>query len=244
MDQLAERIDDLEATSGGDSTHTDTFANRPAASNAGDLFLPSNGFMIERDTGADWVPWGPIFPLTRPPAIATFTWINQETATAVETNGGIHLSAPAASGDDVRLLKITAPATPYTVTALILPQIHLINYNQIGLAFRQSSDGKLVMFNFSGQSGGYFRFAKFNSPTSYSAEYSNVYLGSRDWFWLRIADNGTDRLCSWSANGIDFITVHSIGRTDFLTADEVGFYANANNASLGCGLTLLSWKVA
>ena len=75
---------------GGDSTFTDTYANEPAAGNDGDLFLPSNGFHLERDTGAAWVPWGPIFPMTKPPALSTWAWINQGTATADETNGGIY----------------------------------------------------------------------------------------------------------------------------------------------------------
>ena len=51
---------------GGDSSYTAAYGSRPAAGNDGDLFLPNNGFYLERDTGAAWVPWGPIHPLTAP----------------------------------------------------------------------------------------------------------------------------------------------------------------------------------
>jgi hypothetical protein len=62
--------------------------------------------------------------------------------------------------------------------------------------------------------------------------------------FIRIADNGTNRLCSYSVDGQNWFQFHSVGRTDFLTATEVGFFANDASNTYECGITLLSWKEA
>lgn len=242
FDQLAERVTDLEAGGGGggDSTHTAVYASRPAASNAGDLFLPSNGVVIERDTGAAWVPWGPLFPMATPPTVASLAWVNQGAATADETNGGIYLLAPANASYSLKMLTKAAPATPYTVTAWILPQVHIVNYNSVGLCWRQSSDGKIVYFGRSGPEG--LIVQKATNPTTFSASYLARGLSAWGAICLRIADDGTNRKCFWSLDGQHFHQFHSVGRTDFLTADEVGFYAQSQNATYPAGVTLLSWK--
>jgi hypothetical protein len=61
---------------------------------------------------------------------------------------------------------------------------------------------------------------------------------------MRIADTGTSRICSWSADGQNWHDLHSIGRTDFLTADEVGFYVNSQSATYPAACTLISWAQA
>lgn len=55
-------------------------------------------------------------------------------------------------------------------------------------------------------------------------------------------DDGTNRICSLSNNGRNWWVFHSVGRTDFLTADHVGFYVSDNGSSRATGLTLLSWR--
>jgi len=62
---------------------------------------------------------------------------------------------------------------------------------------------------------------------------------------MRIADNNTNRICSVSADGQNWIEVHSVGRTDFLTADQVGFMIRPTNSAtpnIGTGVSVLSWK--
>jgi hypothetical protein len=58
--------------------------------------------------------------------------------------------------------------------------------------------------------------------------------------FLQIGDDGTNRLVKFSADGQNFETFHSIGRTDFLTADEWGFYVSAPDTTYAIGLTVLS----
>jgi len=222
---------------------TDTYANIPAASNDGDLFLPSNGFVLERDTGAAWVPWGPIFPLTKA-NLSDFAWINQEGATAVETNGAICIIAPANSGGDLRILKKAAPATPYVVTALLWPLLMNTNYGSVGLCFIQSSDSKVQILSTS--EAGPIQVSKYSNTSTFSASYGaytpNILSNSRG-LWFRIADDGTNRICSISADGINFTQLHTVSRTDYLTADEIGFFAESANTTYQAINVLLSWKV-
>lgn len=176
------------------------------------------------------------------PALSNFAWINQGTATAAENGDGIYLLAPAVSGDNLRVLKKSAPATPYTITAMILPMYYPQNYNQCGLCWRQSSDGKLVTFDVSNNGGLKLETLKFNGPSSFNAAYTQIGFNYICPIWLRIADDGTNRITSWSLDGYNFMQVYSVGRTDFMTADEVGFYANSCNGTYPAAIKLLSWK--
>jgi hypothetical protein len=222
---------------------TAAYASRQAAAKAGRLFLPSNGFVIERDTGSAWGPWGPVFPFVAP-INADFSDFNSPSITT--TNGGVFLSIPASASSSLRGRDKATPTVPYTITAAFL--LNLIAANTIdtlGLVF---SDGtKYASFGVgynTGVDGGYYLLSgKWNTATSYSANYTATpfsQFGSV--VWLRIADNNTNRVCSISGDGVNFITFHSIGRTDFLTATRVGWGGSVANASNAAGATLLSWR--
>jgi hypothetical protein len=222
---------------------TAAHASRQAAAKAGRIFLPNNGFYVERDTGAAWTSWGPIFQCT-PPVSGDFAWDNQGTATEDTTYGGSYILAPPVAGAAVslRLRYKSAPATPYTITALLLPHINQYNYNGCGLAFRESATGKIATCSFIYSGGWKIEIDKFINSTTYSATYTSWLTKSPSFIWLKIADNGTNRTGSWSMDGKHWHEVHSIGRTDFLTADQVGYFAQSQNATYPGGITLLSWK--
>jgi hypothetical protein len=231
------------APGGGDSTYTDTYANIPAASNDGDLFFPSDGKTMFRDTGAAWTPWGPLLPFTDPPA-AGWGWVNQGSATVDTTKGGIYLEDTTGAGGQVRA-RTRSITPPYVITAALLPAYtYGASINAVGLIFRQSSDGKLIVFHLQG--GGTLQITKFSSPTVGVANYLSVAWNTAfmptPLLILRIEDDNTNRKCYWSWDGTNFTLIHSVGRTDFLTADEVGFHMLVNNASTTVGQWLLSWE--
>jgi hypothetical protein len=226
----------------GDSTTTAAYASRPAASNDGNLFLPSDGFQIERDTGSVWAPWGPIFPLTAP-VDGDFSWVNQGGASVSTTKGGIFLLGPAGTGVNLRCRVKSAPATPYTITAAFLPRVPGVDFAGAGLLFRQSSDGKMASIGIGHSANVSIDVNKWTNATTFSAQYAS--LTTKTFYsptFLRITDNGTNRICSWSNDGQNFLQIHSVGRTDFLTADQVGFFVNAQQATWDVAMTLLSWK--
>ena len=227
------------APGGGDSTYTDTYANIPAASNDGDLFFPSDGFSAYRDTGAAWASWGPLHPFTTPPAVATFTWVNQGGATAVETYGGIHLYAPSGAGNNTRALVVATGGTPWVVTLSYIPHTWGVNYNVVGVIVRESGTNEEERFFYNGnyQIG----VNRMTNPTTYnSTPFTELGL-NRPSFW-RVSDDGTNRSWYVSPDGQNWYLTVQYGRTTFLTADEVGIFVESNHATWAVGLTLLSWE--
>src|SRR4030067_314759 len=226
----------------GDSAYTNIYANRPAASNDGNLFFPSDGFVVERDTGAAWVPWGPLFPLIAP-IIGDFSWINQGGATLDTSKGGMIIEAPA-STTNLRIQKKPAPGTPYTIDMLFQLRLMGTNYPHAGFCWRESSSGKLVSIDIVIDTNiPKFQSNKWNSPTSYNSTYSNVIdamVGQM--LWIRITDDGVTRNGYTSSDGQHWIEIFSQGHTDFMTPDEVGFYMDTNNSGYAQSITLLHWK--
>lgn len=232
---------------------SDSYATLNAASlNEGVVGFPTDGMFFVRHGAAAKEWWGPDYPFT-PPVDGDFAWVNQEGASVDTTYGGIHLNAPAGgTGADLRIRVKTAPSTPYTITAFLLPNIINKPFHSYGLLFRESGTGELHVFDIvaaqsaSGAQNQYLvlRSGKFNSPTSFNASYQEVVMPQ--WLnWLQISDDGVNRICRISPNGRHWSVIHSIGRTDFLTADQVGFYAGAENSvtpNLDVSVTLLSWK--
>ncbi len=225
---------------------TAAYGSRQAAAKAGRLFLPNDGFYIERDTGSAWASWGPIHPFTAPVS-GDFAWINQGGASVKTTEGGIYIEASAGAGQNLRIRKKAAPGVPYVITAYVSPLSLSLN-NTMGITFRQSSDGKLHALLLAGRSGdGVSLYSyKYTNPTTLSASYALFDLG--DFLpegaphFLRIADDNTNRICSISHDGQNFKDFHTVGRTDFLTADEVGFFVNSVDGTYSAGMTLLHWE--
>lgn len=184
------------------------------------------------------------------PIDANYAWINQGGASIVSTSvqgaSGLFLRGPVSSGVNLRIRKKSAPATPYTVTAAVLAYAMAVNFQDVGICFRESSSGKVHAFGaVTGTNLWQLGSLKYTNPTTFSASY--VAPGGNfcaQTLWLRIADNGTNRICSYSLDGQNFITLHTVGRTDFLTADEIGFFVNDQTNTYEVGCVLLSWVEA
>src|SRR5205823_4326526 len=95
------------------------YASFPSSPVTGDVYRSEmHGW---RYSGSAWVPFGPLFPLADP-NLQTFAWVNQGAATVSNTYGGIFVSCATNSGSHgIRIRKKAAPATPYTITAYVLP---------------------------------------------------------------------------------------------------------------------------
>jgi hypothetical protein len=175
-----------------------------------------------------------------PPVLGDFSWVNQDIATANEVNGVIHLSKAALAASSYNILKKAAPATPYVVTTLVRPIVMPVAYSSAGLCFRESGSGKLHIFHLSTATA--LVSGTFSSPTVWAGTYGTFPVPYPQEFWMRIADDGVNRICSWSPDGVYWFLLHSVARANYLTADEVGFCIDAQNLTYGVGLDLLSWK--
>jgi len=213
------------------------YSSQPAAGNSGAVYFPTDSWSIQRDNGSAWKHWGPLYNLNMSKTVSDFAWINQETATATDTKGGIVMTPPVGTGSSINLLKRTAPATPYTITAGGILNAVGTNSLRMGLCFRQSSDGKIV-YHAIGYGGSNWKIEgfKFTNATTYSGAtyYSYEFMPMGGMIWCRIADDGANRITSISSDGQNFVDIHSVTRTDYLTADEIGIAVDCNNASLIC----------
>lgn len=229
----------------GNSTSTGAVGSEPGSPTTGDIYLPNNGFGLERYSGSAWVPWGPLFPFAAP-VNGDFAWVNQGSASVTTTNGGIFLRAPVSSGVNLRLRKKSAPATPYTITAAFLPSVVASNYQSCGLFFRESGSGKLETWETNASTGSFQRVAnRFTDATTYSATAISIPdLRAGGLCFLRIGDDGANRKAWVSADGQNWILLFTVARTTFLTANEVGFFVNDQTNTYEVGMTLLSWVQA
>ena len=118
---------------------TGAIASRDAAGQAGRLYLPTEG-LVSQDSGLAW----DMMPYHRftPPASGDFTWVNQGSATVADTKGMMVLTTPSvASGESLRCLVKSAPATPYEITVAMLaqsPGYSTNNVSQFGICWRES----------------------------------------------------------------------------------------------------------
>lgn len=234
----------LGAGGSGATISTGVDASKPS-SPSGDLYLPSDGVQLYRPNGSNPIPWGPIFPLTAP-IDGDFSWVNQGGASVSTTNGGIYLNGPAGAGNNVRLRVKSAPPTPYNIDAAFLMNSYPIDNTCAGLLFRNSGAATVAMIRLVhvAADGGFVVYvSKWTNSTTFSANY----VGPLRWptpslIYFRITDDGANRISYISSNGQNWIQVHSVGRTDFLTADQVGFGVESFNATGPAAMHLLHWK--
>jgi hypothetical protein len=241
---LGVRWGSVGSTSGANAISATAVGSEPGSPATGDLDLYTNGFVAARYSGSAWAQWGPLFPLAAPPT-SGWSWVNQGSATVTTTNGGIVIYDPTVDGSvNYRVRTRTAPSTPYTITALLLATITAKNFSGVGIGFRQSSDGKMHLLRNIFVSGWQLDSTKITNATTDLAAYTSLQFSGWTYpIWLRIQDNGTNRICSFSMDGVNYLVLHTVGRTDHLTADEVCFWAAARNGSFGCYANLVSWAV-
>jgi hypothetical protein len=225
----------------------DTYANiaaaTPGANEVGKMAFSTNSLYSARWNGSAWQWFYNNSPVTLPPT-AGWTWDNQGTATETQAGGYLYLNAPAVSGGNSRVRYRTAPAAPWTLTALVNANVNHLSNQQVGILVRGSGSGKLYLFGpgASAAASQTTQVVKNNNPTSWSGTPSSLNgpLPTAP-MWLQITDNNTDLLFSYSRDGINFSQVYQDTRASFLTPDQIGYFAETQSTSLLASLTLLSW---
>lgn len=175
-------------------------------------------------------------------------WLNQGSSTVADTAVGMTLTAPSSATIDNYVVRYkAAPATPYTITALIASTRSTNSHNAIGIGWYDGTAKLHVLtfsFNASAPNLALPRVEKWNSVTSHNgtdaATTSNAYSQP---IWLRIADDGTNVKFWFSQDGASFYQIFSVAKASgFLGAsgyDNVIFFVNPK-ASQTLG-TILSW---
>ena len=227
---------------------TGTYAALPSAGTAGRIYIPNNSvYDILRDNGSSWDHFAQGKKLV-PPVDGDYSWVNQGSATVDTTFGGIVLSTPATVGNNLRLRVKSAPSTPYTITTAMIVDVLNHDFGMMGACFRESGTGRIqsvgVVSSASASTGRLAASEKWTNATTFSAGYVTINFSGTTLVFIRIADDGVNRISSISFNGLDWFAFHTVTRTDFLTADQVGFVVNTNGPTRQVSMHLLGWEEA
>lgn len=218
------------------------------APGAAGQFLKTNG------AGADpaWAAAGggggsSPYPMTVPDN-TLFSWVNQGGATVtVNGNGSVTIRAPKAAATSLRCRVMPIVAAPYTVTlGMISSSRRLVTAQAAGLVLRDSVSGKLKVWAWHLEaSGSYFVPQNFGSPTAYTSNIFGSVLtqGGYGPQFFRLVDDGTNISFQISNDGYQFIELGTVGRTVFMTADQVGFYAWEGTNSYELTMTAFHWSL-
>ena len=192
-------------------------------------------------------PW----PITTPPALTNWNFINPSSAATATQNadGSISLFAQPTTTDDYCSLRLAKPTPPYTIKMLLAPFVTAQPYLQCGLIARESGSDKAVTltltgYAYAGVPGHEIQCNKFASRTAYDSSYApNFPLAPGSIIGMSIReDSGGNRYLGLALDGHTYWELLSVGATDYCTPDEIGFYVDPNNANIPVGATLISWE--
>lgn len=232
--------------------YNSAWASPPGAPSTGELWAPSDGHLLYIREGAAWVPICRIVRGTAPQAVASWTWVNQGGATAVDAGGTILLTTPSEASYAWRMLALAYPTVPFVVTAHFAtqPVPTSTNNSAVAIGFRQDAAGGQQGYLHMGQyllaaAAGNWAFysSKFTSPTSATTNYTGAAVQgvSPGNLWLRMWDDNANRGFDISCDGVEWKTFHQITRLDYCTPDQVVF--GASGGGIARAVRLLSWKV-
>ncbi len=190
-----------------------------------------------------------------PPVLSNFTWVNQGSATAVQQGNAVYVYAPPTSGNNQHMLLVNAPAPPYTMSMFMTPMFMPMNTAGGGLSLYDSASGKIINLSFAprdpNNTGDFvpsLTISKMNSVTSWNSSYScfngGIFangMGDYD-YWLQIKDDGANRTFSISRDGINYVQLFSVARTDFVTPNEVGVFIT-NSTPFPASMLIQSFQI-
>jgi hypothetical protein len=173
----------------------------------------------------------------------SWSWVNQGSASVSFAKSYLNLKTTSDSSNNyLRILVKTAPSTPWTVTTKMWINTPSSNALMFGLAVRESSTGKLVVFYVRPYSSNGLAVTTFSDPNTAASDLSiggPYVFGVTAPVYLRITDNGTNLLFSWAINGVTFTQFYSVSRTGYLASgpNQVGLFVCDRLVGTG-GLTL------
>ena len=176
--------------------------------------------------------------------LSDFTFQNQGGASASDDNGSIFLTCPTDSGRAIRYLERSAPSTPYTYIAAFSafsPSMDSDAKPQFGVAFRETSSSKLMIFSFLVESFNddqnfevaVSRFSDLNTSFTTNDGPRKLSLVS-DLFWVKMEADGTNIKFHLSCDGVNWMQYFSESKTAYFSSgpNKVGWWGcNLLNSS-------------
>ncbi len=163
--------------------------------------------------------------------VSNFTWVNQGTATAVDTtDGGIDIQVPSTASHNLRILTVAAPSTPWTLTTRVIFGPGVVTGatgSYAGLCARRNSTGQLYVGR--SRAGDVAQLRRMTNPTTESTLVGTSVSQIGNQFWQQLQDNGTNIIYRVSTDGVNWYQLASEARGAFMVGgpDEVGLYVDS-----------------
>lgn len=206
-----------------------TYANRPTTGIPGRTYhcTDSPYKLIDNGTSLDHFVYG--FKVTEP-ILSQWTVVNESPMTTTTTRGGIAISCTTnGSVNALHYYYKNCPSTPWSCEFAWLWEPASDYYALPACGFRENSTGKLVsLLQYVSTGPGIPSITIYqytNATTIGSAEYNSspaVFMPSL--FWVKLQDNGTNRIFSISNDGQLWYDVWSVSRTTFLTGGPTAVF--------------------
>jgi len=182
-----------------------------------------------------------------PPDPTAWSWVNQDGASVATVKGGIVITKTSGSGFTPSYRVKAIPSQPYKIDVLL--QLSAVTDTFFaGVCWRNSSSGKLVLGMVQVSAGlHYISIAKFDDATSQNASYrftTNGAFSPGALVGMRMEDDGTNRVFSILGGASSPGKFYSVGRTDFITPDQVGWYIGPRDGTftdIVGAVKLVSW---
>lgn len=178
--------------------------------------------------------FAPTFAVTKP-IPGNFTWQNQGGATNTTTaNGALYLLGTQQSGDQLRFFEETCPAATYTLTVQIIPQLSNVTFQHVGFGVRDPGSGRIQEITV--QNGADISVQNFNTFSSFNARPVDFGAVIPQVVSLRVANNSTNLIYSWSTDGVTFATILTdplSGGFINTTPTQCGFFLDGNATGTG-----------
>lgn len=174
------------------------------------------------------------------------TWLNQGSSVVSDSDTGLTIDVPSNAAVSLSGRYVTAPSTPYTVTALIGATRTSASGGCVGIGWYDgSSKIQGICYYTTTGNGPLFAVRRYTSPT---AETSASFTSASNFFsqpiWFQIKDDGTNVSFAFSNDGANFLVVYSVAKSaGWLGAtgySKLLFFVDPRSGSNTLG-TLLSW---
>ena len=183
------------------------------------------------------------------PINGNYAWVNQSGTASVrdDTDSVVMIGDPVGNISNWNMRVLASPGVAYTLIVNILPLLQAKASLEYGVVWRASGSGNFVVIsnNYTGGSLPNLKVRKYTSPTVFSADYFTT-IWPHDLRWFKLVDDAVNRSVYASSDGVDWMLLHTVGRTDFITPNQIGFGVEGSNAAtpnVAPIIRVLSWEV-
>lgn len=162
--------------------------------------------------------------------------------TVADTAMGVTLFDPiGVSGDQFEGIAETYPATPFTLTALLVASG--IPQNLYGFSLLTSLTGSLQAFFVDGSSGWLPRVDNYSDPFTFNSSVANGFLATLPYVWFRFQDDGANFHYGVSFDGISWLGLYSVAKASAWVPSPAYMAFTLGRHNNQGGMTIVSYKL-